>query len=407
MKSTHTNFVAGSLFFLLFVTCSCERREINSDNSFLSPQRTNKDLKKLEDVSPTKAGKISESEDSDWKSTKIIIGKREPISAISFINERVGWACNKKKVFKTEDSGKTWQSFKIDFVGIGEIVFFQFTDDLQGWLIVEDAKATDYSKNDRIRIYRTSDSGQSWKLTHSEMQVSFHDAEFASENGWVIAMKFVGDGASERSPLVLYFSNQDGWKDVSDPVKNLSYDPAYREGDLPALDCLTIKEDNCVIAVNKAEKIFQSCDKGKNWQILYDVGNFSPHSSYGPRQIGLHDDFIWIIESTSGAEGTNSILTIIPANENGKKKLISLPDYYITHGFAISAKELFLVGEPNNVSDKGLLNKGIVLNTKDSGETWNKIFSVAQEIKSAQFFPSQRVIWILTKGGELSKAISD
>ena len=124
MKSTHINIVTGSLFFLLFVICSCERHEINSGITVLSPQQTNNNLKKLEEVSSAKAGKVLESEHSDWKSIKIIIGNRESISAITFINERVRWACNKNKIFKTEDSGKTWQSYKIDFVGKGEIAFF-------------------------------------------------------------------------------------------------------------------------------------------------------------------------------------------------------------------------------------------------------------------------------------------
>lgn len=406
MKSTHINFVTGSLFFLLLVICSCERHEVNSGITVLLQQQANDNPKKLEEVS-AKTGKILESEYPDWKSTKVIVGNRASISAITFINETVGWACNKTKIFKTEDSGKTWQSFKIDFVGTGEIAFFQFTDDLQGWLILEDANEDGYSKNDRIRIYRTSDSGKSWKLTDSEMSVSFHDAQFSNENGWVIAMSFVGDNSRQRSPLVLYFSNQDGWKDVSEPVKNLSYDPAYREGDIPSLDRLTIKENSCVIAVNKPEKIFQSCDKGKNWQMLYDVGNFSPHSSYGPRQIGLQDDFIWMIESTSGAEGTSSILTIIPVNENGKKKLIFVPNYYITQGFAISTNEFFIVGSTNKIPDKKLINKGMILHTTDAGETWDKILSIPNEIKSVQFFLSQKTIWVLTTNGILNKAVTE
>jgi photosystem II stability/assembly factor-like uncharacterized protein len=406
MKSIHIRLVIGSQFFLLLLISCCERHEVNSSDTVLPPQQTGKDLKKFENFSNSKRGKVLSSEASDWKTTRTNIGNREPISAITFINERVGWACSKKKIYKTEDSGETWKSFKIDFVGKGTIGFFQFTNDLQGWLIIEEANRDNYSKNDRIRIYRTADSGKSWKLTHSEMSISFRDAQFTNENGWLVGMKFVRDGASERAPFVLYFSNQsDVWTDVSDPVKNLSYDPDYRAGDLPSLNRLTIKDANCVVAVNKPGKIFQSCDRGKNWQILDSLDNFPPQSSYGPQQIGFQHDFIWTIESAGAIDGLGTILTIIPLSEYGEKQLLSLPNY-IRQGFAVSASEFFLVGESNDVSKKGQATKGIILHTTDSGETWKKILSIPQEVKSTQFFPSQKLIWILTADGELDKATS-
>src|SRR5947208_7707712 len=249
MKSSQMSLMTFLLLFLFLLMCSCKDSEVNPDLTSLPQHQTKDELEKFEGFTNSISGKVLVDEHSDWKSTKITVGNRESISALSFINERVGWSCNTTKIFKTQDSGKTWQPFKLNFIGKGKIAFFQFIDDLQGWLVLEDTNGVDYAKDDRIRIYRTMDGGKKWNLSHIEMSVSFHDALFSKGGGWVIGMKFVGDGASERSPLALHFSDQDEWKDVSEFVRNLSYDAGYREGDFPSLDRLTFEQNNCVITV--------------------------------------------------------------------------------------------------------------------------------------------------------------
>jgi photosystem II stability/assembly factor-like uncharacterized protein len=204
--------------------------------------------------------------------------------------------------------------------------------------------------------------------------------------------------------MVIYFSAKfSEWSDISEPLKKLSYDPAYGEDSFPTLARITVKGSNCVLVVNKSEKIFQNCNNGEDWQQIKFVGNFSPLSSYGMKQIGVKDNFMWTLQSAGGIEGTASLLTIMPDTYNEKIKLVSLPEYFLSYGFSISSQEFFLAGEkiefPENLADKGL-----ILQTRDGGKTWNKIFKTTEKIKFAQFLHLSSInIWILTSKGALHK----
>lgn len=403
MKSKINRFVFSVLALQFLVFASCKSYQTKADIIPLPQQDVAIRQEPLEGRDVIE-GEVLENPISEWQVSKILVGKNAKVSAIRFINENIGWACNKNFVYKTVDGGKTWESFPIDFVGKAKISSINFTDDLHGWLILQDSEENGYSTEDQIRIYRTTDGGKTWTFSHAEKPALLDGAYFSGNDGWIIATRFLGYSPQRLVPTVIYFSGETSeWTDVSEGIKNLSYDPAYGEDSLPTLESITSIGANCVAIVNNVEKIFQSCDKGNSWKFIRIVGNFHPLDSYRMKHIDVKDDFMWTLQSAGGIEGTSSVLTIMPVNPNEKIKLLSLPNYYINYGFSISSQEFFLAGKEARLGEN-LADKGLVLQTIDGGKTWKKLFKVTEEIKFVQFLPSSPTnIWVLTSSGTLRK----
>jgi hypothetical protein len=394
---------AVNIFFVFAFFVSCQRNHINANIVIGKENRLTSQNISVKKEKPTK-GEILENNHLDWNSKSVVIGKNNKIAVFNFIDENKGWGVNENFVFKTTDSGKIWKSFSIQFVGKAKICSVNFVDENNGWLILQVGDRNEYSKENQVLIYRSQDGGKSWTHSHTEKSVLLNDFQFTIGDGWVIATRFLGLNPQRLEPLILHFSGETGvWNDVSEPLKLLSNEPTYGEDSLPSLESLAIDENNCLLAVNKAEKIFQTCDRGRNWQIITTIGNFSPLSSYGMKQIDVSNDFIWTLQSAGGIEGTASTISIIYKKASEKTKVISFSDYFAKQGISLSEKEFFISGEKIVLTQRKKKN-GIILNTTDSGVTWKNIFKTNKEIASTQFMmPLLNTIWILTAEGELNK----
>ena len=85
-----------------------------------------------------------------------------------------GWAVNKQYVYRTVDSGVTWQRFPIEFIEDGaKVSHIAFADSLTGWIVLEQYKeGGGFSKDDKISIYRTLDGGETWGLSKREISTT-------------------------------------------------------------------------------------------------------------------------------------------------------------------------------------------------------------------------------------------
>lgn len=401
MKPKIPELVFIFFVFLLIISVSCKSFGLREETTSLPSKITRSDASFRQEREIIE-GNILEKANTEWG--PISIKKNTVFSVIYFLNENVGWACNRNFVFKTIDSAKSWQSFPINFVENAEIESIHFTNELQGWLILQDGEA--YSEKAQVRIYRTTDGGGTWSLFHLEKSISFRDVYFSENDIWIVGTRAVNPDKRSSNQTIIYYSGKTSeWRDISESFGKLIYDSRYAEGYAPGFGGITVSPDNCVVVVNQVEKIFRSCDNGKTWELINNIGNTKRPEDYYTKYIEVKGDFMWILQSINAIDsGTSTLLTLISANPDEKKKVFSLPNYFSSQAYSISSEEFFLVGKKGSFIEDPNADKGLILHTKDGGKTWNSIFRATEEIKFAQFLPTNPIyIWVLTDKGDLYK----
>jgi photosystem II stability/assembly factor-like uncharacterized protein len=93
---------------------------------------------------------------ANWTLQSVGAGTR--LMDMSFVNSTSGWMCGfDATLWRTRDSGQTWQRLTINQPSDSVFQHVEFTDEQRGWLIT--AWGT---------VYRTVDGGLSWSLSSSE-----------------------------------------------------------------------------------------------------------------------------------------------------------------------------------------------------------------------------------------------
>jgi hypothetical protein len=75
--------------------------------------------------------------------------------AYTFLDPKTGWVWGKRGLYFTNDGAKTWQVLPVAFGRSEHATSIDFIDVETGWLLTADAK-------NRVRIYTTSDGGNTW-----------------------------------------------------------------------------------------------------------------------------------------------------------------------------------------------------------------------------------------------------
>lgn len=384
---------------------SCKSSQLISKK--ILTERELKIQKKPSDSYNYTDGKITEKVTSKWITSKIDVKHYNNFSAIHFINEDTGWAVNKNSVVKTEDSGKNWKVFPIDFIKKSRVVSIHFTTNLNGWIVLQEGGDDSYAESDQVKIYRSTNGGKTWNLSVSIKSAVIDDSYFYNDEGWIIATRFLGFHPQRLVPEVYFFSGEiSKWNNVSKSLIKLSYDSQYGEDTYPTLARIAFEKNKCVLVVNTVEKIFKSCNKGKSWELERFIRNTKRPSEYGLKEIGSKDDFIWTLQSVGGYyHGGSSLITILPKNSQEESKLLGLSDYYSHQGFSISSDEFFLIARRYDVNIPNPKYKGLILYTNNGGKTWEKISRIEPEIKVAQLLYSDlsKTFIILSEEGNIYK----
>lgn len=76
----------------------------------------------------------------------------------TFVDANTGWAWGKKGLYGTTDGAKTWQLLPGGFNRSEHATWINFVDAQNGWLIT-------VGQNSRVRLYRSTDGGNTWLVT--------------------------------------------------------------------------------------------------------------------------------------------------------------------------------------------------------------------------------------------------
>jgi photosystem II stability/assembly factor-like uncharacterized protein len=340
---------------------------------------------------------------NDWRENEVIIERGQKISKIYFLDAENGWAYGENKIFRTSDFGKSWVSYPFEIRKNTEVVSLLFTNNSEGWIVLEKSDSEDFSQNDEVLIYRSVDGGKTWNLSHSEQSASDAYIYANGKNLWITARRFIGYQPKRLVPIIINFEEaKGGWTDVSESLKGINYDSRYIEGSYPLIRALAFRENNCVLIVNQVGKIFESCDNCDKWSYIKTLKSADDVSN-SIRDIEFNDNYGWILDSSGGFyHGGSTLITIFSSNLDSISHTISLSDYFSGQGFSISPEEFYLTAQKFAIKDKKPKYKGIIIHTQDSGKSWEQIFKSDNAISLAQFFNSKnKVFWILTDKGTL------
>ena len=239
------------------------------------------------------------------------------LNSIFFLNKDLGWICGSNRIFKTSDSGQSWTSFDISLrYGIKEVIFI---DSLNGWGIGSFGS-----------IAKTTDAGETW------IEQLYTDAD----NFYSIKFNNHQDGFVVGSFGRIYFTTDSGntWK-----LKKMKYDDQ-------TLYDISIKNSNYFI-VGESGVMYKSTDYGNSWTSLDVIG----FNSFKDIQF-INNKIGWMI-------GTSDSAVIYKTVDGGINWEVKY-SYYggIDALYFLDAVNGWVVGD-----------WGFIYLTEDGGETWKKV----------------------------------
>jgi len=350
-------------------------------------------------------GTITNVSEQNWISTEVQISN--DVSQLTFAGQNKGWACGKNSMFETSDGGKTWKlvNSHLNLVERGdEIEKLEFDVDGIGWLVVQHNAGDEFSRKDQIRVYRSPDAGKSWTLSVSQPSATFSDLRSSEKETWLIGKTFLGSEPQRLVPLILYFSKpKKKWEDLSHTFNsslNVNNDEYFH---FPSLSKIGSAEDRCVFLASEERTVFQTCDKGKTWDLINSHGN--PDHPLKINQIRVTHDSVNLLEAVGGVEGTESVLTTFDRPNGKSTRTVALNSYYLTGAAWGPDNEILAAGafrgSPlKDAAEDTRKDKDVVLRTIDDGNTWTEVFSRAFGHKSGTFFfAGQQTIWLIDENG--------
>ena len=277
----------------------------------------------------------------DSQSSQIDLRRIPHITNIEFINPNKIWfAALSKEIYHTEDTGKTWRKLSLQNAEFFET--FDFLDEHNGWL-------ADTDNN----IWKTIDGGKNWRQIYSSKPPS--DAKFrgiqqlkftSAENGWLrdtFGVFHTMDGGTSwrkvaevvAQPQEMFFvDDMHGWITFAEGSEK---SPLWI---LRTADGGQTWKKSKIQAANSTESIF-FLDNQKGW-------------------VSNADDELFVTEN---------------AGENWSKTDAGAKNFQTRGIYWLDSKQGWLAGatvDPNAPVSSNAASFPTLLNTGDSGQTWNK-----------------------------------
>ena len=308
----------------------------------------------------------------------------DPFLRAQFVNEQTGWAGTAKSLYKTSDTGSTWEHLPLKLPEQSRISSFFFIDESKGWLSVTKQIPTErYGLGNSSQIFVTNDGGRIWKeqanLT-SEARVK--EISFSSENyGLAIGARVVDQPVNQGPPYeeMLVLSTDNGgatWIDLSDGARN-----AIRSEGGPTSDSgrgIHWQSVNEGFLLTGNGRVLHTLDRGKTWELIAKFKDERPGgivSSTAYHKLSLSpENKIRVIGDAIGDEGYWGDL-IVNTNDGSwtSYELLLTP---ILDSVFLSENEVLACGiEMRTAEDKRALPAvGIILHSLDSGKSWTALY---------------------------------
>ena len=246
--------------------------------------------------------------------SKYPLATTEDINEIYFRNEKNGYLVAGRKMFATNDSGRTWQEMSIykpgDFrTGTPEFLSIRFADKKYGYVI---GSVLNRSGNvvDSL-LMRTDDEGVTWRRQIAPTKAELFHLDFSgNSHGWIVGDKGVILATTDRGET---------WH-------------LQNSGTTRALFAVDFRDDNEGYAVGGGGTILRTIDGGRQWAA---VASGQPHTL---KRVNFADEKNGWIVGFNGA--------ILRTHDGGRTwEKVASPSPARLFGLYMSRKYGFAVGE--------------------------------------------------------------
>jgi photosystem II stability/assembly factor-like uncharacterized protein len=176
---------------------------------------------------------------NNWFNISIFPNTAHDLNSVFFINENSGWMCSTNDtLYHTTNSAVSWTA-QMKLYSQGQKIFF--IDSNTGWILAQP------------KLYRTTDSGQSWSIINSQMDqyLTFLN----SNTGWTTT----------------YSGGSSTIKKTTDG--GFTWTPQYSTSNFRAIYCINFINENTGWAAGYREHILKTTNGGVNWSQQRDMNN--------------------------------------------------------------------------------------------------------------------------------------
>lgn len=312
--------------------------------------------------------------------------------SIHMVNERVGWAFNKDRLFHTSDGGEYWDDITPD---IGNLVKTgiegYFYDADTGWVVVQEDGLTVANHNIKsTTIFYTANGGKEWKKSIiPSYNLGTDMSSIDSNKAWLLLFQDTSLGIQK---VEIYKTNNQGesWVKVSDTEKE---DGLPLGGQKTGISFINDNE-GCIMRNTSlgASIISRTDDGGKTWReqlnLCEELGMDSSALVLKPVFLNKSDGIIPV--SLYKSEKGNYDNIFYYTHDGGKNWGKSMP---IQSNETIGQQDYCFI---NSKVGWVITSEGILYNTKDGGANWINIWkNTAYENIRCLNFVSEQIGWAL------------
>lgn len=297
-----------------------------------------------------------------------------------FINETHGWAMTLYSLYRTIDSGKSWERLSQEPEKDGRFTAFSFVDESHGWLaIVKADYAERYGVGHSSAIMVTDDGGRSWHVQASfQDEIEIRDVQFLNENdGLAVGYKGL-DNRPDRCQLFVLGTSNGGkdWNDISGPANAALTNHSGGASDRGDYIQWTTSS---VLLLTEAARVMKSTDRGKTWNTIVRLEDERPDgfiSSTGYYKLVLDPQGkMRVVGGAAGDEGYWGDFVVL---EDGRWTSYEINLTPIHDAVFLSNKEVIASGlnlrPSSEKSNRRLKDAGVILRSFDSGKSWQSIY---------------------------------
>lgn len=347
---------------------------------------------------------------SGWNTRLLSPKFEDKASTVFFIDSQNGWVGGKRALYKTSNSGLSWE--KIGFPisedeFVTEIIFIN----LANGLVIVKKNITPYSSftDNKFRILSTANYGKTWDEINSQdggvTSVRFDDAGRIWLSGLTYRKK--NSPACVNPLLLTYDIGVAKWNSNESLIEAMTTDTGSAK-----MECLNkavmgvdISSDGKVRIITSDREIYE--EEKSSWKKTYKINIFDDQGV--PSTFGTTDSqFPWFLEGTDSEEGTRGRLVI--CSKNGEFNETTHNGYLFTDAVFISNEEFLISGSKVNLIENkktGMFVRssiGVVLQTVDNGKHFNEIYSSVHEERINRLYKvakQNKNVWALGESGSL------
>lgn len=334
----------------------------------MKPRPTTNNLHGMQ-LDPVVQSRVTDQPVPDWKVLKSKVSPKSSLKQIQMLGEKIGWMfAYPTELFRTLDGGENWQHASLGLPQDAYLTDIYFITADFGFITASRTKVDfnvvkgEGSYNDATWIMQTNDGGKTWADKLSIKAAQIVQISFTTDReGWAVGRKFSTDAGTRDTNLLLH--TRDGgssWVDLSDKLA----DPSPGVSELFALNSASA----WLVTLNGL--FYSTTNSGQMWKK--DDVFLDEAEQTAIRRVGITDSQTrWLLEGTSGLEGTWSVIAKRKNNQSWVRNQVNGID--LSDALFLSEDHILACGSTSQ-AESSATREAVILYSTDGGTNWLVVY---------------------------------